>query len=346
MRIEQTELRDAGRQLLGDLGPGTNTGEALAAIRDAGWLALTASEAQGGLEQPFEAAAWLYLEIGHAISPAPLLPGLMAADAINAAQGYAGADEWIGRIAAGEPPAASLLCPTEAALNHADGMLSGALAMVQGAGSASHVLVAAPGIAALVPLDRDGVTVTPHTMWDATRELAEVSFDGVAIEAGDILAEGKAADVVIAAATTHLHFAIAGDCVGSATALLDQTVEYLKTRKQFDRPLAMFQALKHRCADLKAYIVAAEAMYFDGLAQYEDGTADPVTLARGVKALCSATFRDVAEESMQLHGGIGMTSEYPCHLYFKRALLNEHLASGNDACEVAVGQALQKEMAA
>ena len=146
------------------------------------------------------------------------------------------------------------------------------------------------------------------------------------------------ADEAIAALSTHLHFAIAADSVGAAETILELTVDYLKQRRQYDRPLAMFQALKHRCADLKTMIAAADALLAAHLRAAETG--DALTLGRGAKSIASATFRAVAEEAIQLHGGMGMTMEHPAHLYLKRALLNEHLASGDDACDLAVADAL------
>lgn len=320
MILEQAELRDSARDLLA----GTPRAQAAAAIRDAGWLALTAPEAQGGLEQPLAAAVWLYLELGRALSPAPLLPSLLAVDALAACPASAERDAWMERLAAGETMAVSLL---------ADGGERRMLA-VAGAAQASHALFIDPALVAAIPLDR--VSPIPRPTWDESRELAEIDLSDIAVEENWVLGRGPEAAAAVA---LHLHFAIAADCVGAADALLDQTVDYLKTRRQFDRPLAMFQALKHRCADLKTAVCAAEALLMRNLDAI-GASDDPLALARAAKSLASATFRAVAEESVQLHGGIGMTEEHPCHLFLKRALLNEQLASPDDACDVAVAQAL------
>lgn len=319
--LEQTELRDSARDLLAGLAPS----DAFAAIRDAGWLSLTAPEAAGGLEQPFEAACWLYRELGFALSPAPLLPALLAVEALAACTASAGRDDWIARTAAGEGPAVSLLDPLRAN--------DTALAAVQGIGRTSHVLVVTPLLVALAPIEH--VSVTPRVTWDKTRDLADVVLNGAPLT---ILAEGEAARNAATAASVHLHFALAADSVGAADAILGRTVDYLQMRRQFDRPLALFQALKHRCADLKTAIAAAEALLADYLKAADRG--DALAIARAAKALCSATFRDVAEDALQLHGGIGMTEEHPCHFYLKRALLNEHLGSANDACDVAMAEDL------
>ena len=136
-------------------------------------------------------------------------------------------------------------------------------------------------------------------------------------------------------------FALAADAIGGADALLKQTVEYLQTRVQFKRPLAMFQALKHRCADLKAATAAADAMLSDALHRVDGnlGGAEAELKAKGAKLLATTTFMRVAEEGLQLHGGIGMADEHPCHLYLKRALLSEQLGGANDsyAASIAAG---------
>jgi alkylation response protein AidB-like acyl-CoA dehydrogenase len=136
---------------------------------------------------------------------------------------------------------------------------------------------------------------------------------------------------------------LAADGVGGASAALEMTVEYLQARKQFGRPLAMFQALKHRCADLKTQIAAAEALFWSVAEARGDGAQDPLLAAAGAKSYAAEVFDAVAEEAIQLHGGIGLTAEHPCHLFLKRALLNEALAVGGDAWDAAVGaEALER----
>ena len=117
--------------------------------------------------------------------------------------------------------------------------------------------------------------------------------------------------------------------------MLDLTVDYLKLRKQFDRPLALFQALKHRVADLKVKIAAAEALLWQRAGQAD---LSPVE-AGALKALATQTYAEVGEEAIQLHGGIGLTQEHPCHLYLKRAFLNRTLCGDGDHWNEQAGRA-------
>src|SRR5205823_6224582 len=101
---------------------------------------------------------------------------------------------------------------------------------------------------------------TERKLWDESRRLFDVTFDDYKIDPSLIMARGDEAEALTRQLKGEMIFALAADSLGGATAILDRTVEYLNTRKQFDRPLGMFQALQHRCADLKVLIGAAEAL--------------------------------------------------------------------------------------
>ena len=97
------------------------------------------------------------------------------------------------------------------------------------------------------------------------------------------------------------------------------TVEYLKTRQQFDQKLAEFQALQHRCARLFADVERTLSVVQAALRALDAEEADASLLSSGAKAMASETARHVTEEALQLYGGLGMTEEQDIGLYFKRA---------------------------
>ena len=101
------------------------------------------------------------------------------------------------------------------------------------------------------------------------------------------------------------------------------TIDYLKTRRQFDRPLAMFQALKHRVADLKVEHRRGRGAALGARRVRRSTLAEMGAL----KALATRVYAEIAEEAIQLHGGIGLTQEHPCHLFLKRAFLNARWAA-------------------
>ncbi|MBW8783704.1 MAG: acyl-CoA/acyl-ACP dehydrogenase [Novosphingobium sp.] len=321
--IERAELHDAAAKAFpaSELRPQRDSG--WQQIAELGWLLLPLPEDDGGLGLGRDSAAALQFELGKALATVPLLPALLSAGAIGRCLGLADKSGVIERAVSGEFVTCSLLPGYD--VSSEGERLNGRMAGVPDADMASHVLVATGNVAALVPLTAGGVTATETPMWDETRRLFDISFDEVAIDPALILARGNAAAGLGESLQGELLIGLAADSLGGAEAVLAMTVDYLKQRRQFDRPLAMFQALKHRCADLKTQIAAAEALLWARAADNRATLADLGAL----KALACEVYRFTTEEAIQLHGGIGLTDEYPAHLFMKRAHLN--IALGGDA---------------
>ncbi|MES0872439.1 acyl-CoA dehydrogenase family protein [Sinimarinibacterium thermocellulolyticum] len=326
MTPELAELRDSARQVLAAEGLAAPEDKTWPLARDLGWLLVAVPEAQGGLGQGLAGACAFHVEMGRSLCAAPYLPAMLAMEAVI----HAGREDWIERLGSTALATASLADATDTPLTISDDkVVSGAVTAVPSADRAGHVLVcsAAGDAVALVPLAQPGVTLRFRESWDTTRRLFDLRFDGVALDPSWVLARGDEARVLGRRLATHRDFALAADAVGGAAAALEMTIEYLKTRRQFGRPLALFQALKHRCADLKARIAAAEALLADSIVRV--GTrvhgAEAERLGKAVKHFATAAYAAVAEDMLQLHGGIGMTAEHACHLFLKRALLNEQL---------------------
>ncbi|MFE9459064.1 acyl-CoA dehydrogenase family protein [Streptomyces californicus] len=168
----------------------------------------------------------------------------------------------------------------------------------------------------LVPGDAAGVVRTRLTALDETRPLARVELretpaellgaDDTADAAGALAATGRTAAALLAA-----------EAVGTAASALERTVEYVKTREQFGRPIGSFQAVKHRLADLYVRVEAARSAAYHAA---RDPEAGPLALAQALEAA-----RITTGEAIQLHGGIGFTWEHVAHRYFKRAAGDELL---------------------
>ncbi len=330
--IALEELRDAASKAFpaDQLTPPRD--EAWRTMAEMGWLMLELPEELGGLGLGRDAAAAIHYEVGKVLPSAPLAPALLGLQAIAAAPALADQHGWIERICAGEYVPLHLL-PAQLEIA-ADGTLSGMIPGVLEADMASYVLAGSTDRYVLIPLTAPGVTLAEHPLWDASRRMFDVNLAGYRVDPALIVAEGDAARALHDQLAVSAQLALAADCLGAAQALLAMTIDYLKTRRQFDRPLAMFQALKHRVADLKVQLTAAEALLWSTLA------GDPTPLEMGaMKAHCARVFRTVAEEAIQLHGGIGLTEEHPCHRFFKRAFLNCQLCGGIDYWEEAAGRA-------
>ncbi|WP_276145851.1 acyl-CoA dehydrogenase family protein, partial [Streptomyces europaeiscabiei] len=112
---------------------------------------------------------------------------------------------------------------------------------------------------------------------------------------------------------------LASEQLGLAEWTLTETVRYLKERKQFNRPVGGFQALKHRLAQLWLEVVNLRAAARNAADQLATGSDDADLAVAVAQAFAAPVAVHAAEEALQLHGGIGMTWEHPVHLYLKRA---------------------------
>lgn len=288
---------------------------------DLGAAGLLVPESLGGAGASAREAAVVAEEIGRAIAPVPFLSSaVLATTALLAA----GDTATVTALAAGECTAALAVPLTTAPGDRIDGVgvgadgLTGTVTSVAGAGGADLLVVPVAGPDGVelhvVSLDAPGVAVTPVLTLDMTRALADVRFAGAASTRvdGDGAAALQSALHTGAALLAAEQFGIAGWC-------LDTTVEYVKGRKQFGRAIGSYQAIKHRIVEMWLQVGNAGAAARYAADTCARGDDDAPIAAAVAAAYCSDAAVRVAEECLQLHGGIGMTWEYPAHLYLKRA---------------------------
>jgi alkylation response protein AidB-like acyl-CoA dehydrogenase len=339
MSTDLNELHESARQVLSEVGLAAAEDKAWPIVVDLGWLLVAVPEALGGLELGFPSTCAIYTELGRSLASAPYLPATLAIAAVCASE-RSDREGWVQKLTSSDYVTVPL---ADCSLTVAEGpsgkaRAKGLATAVPSADKASHVLVCASDgdCVALAPIEQPGVELIARPTWDATRRLFDVRFAELEIDEKLVLAHGPAAQALTRKISTERDFGLAADSVGGASALLEMTVEYLQTRRQFGRPLALFQALKHRCADLKAQTAAAEALLLDNLNRTADriGTPEAAVMGKAAKYLACSVYSRVAEEALQLHGGIGMTSEHPCHLFLKRAMLNEQLGENPDRYEL------------
>ncbi|MEA1652876.1 acyl-CoA dehydrogenase family protein [Nitrospirillum sp. BR 11164] len=286
-----------------------------ATVASLGWPGLAVAQADGGLGLGLEALAVLHEELGRRTAPIPLLSTLLVADVLGRAP-EAVRDRWLPGLVSGEVFAA-YAPTTRLAGEH----LTGEVGHILNGESADVFLLGLKGgRLALVARDAPGVTVTPVATVDHTRGLAHLVLRDVAVHL---------LPVHQAVADRHAALALACDSLGGAAAVLEKTIDYLKVRTQFDQPIGRFQALKHRVADHKLRLEVARALVAQALSA--DGDEDQALgLAQLARASANAAYVAVADDAVQLHGGIGFTWELDIHLYLKRARLNRVLFGGDD----------------
>ncbi|MEU6610049.1 acyl-CoA dehydrogenase family protein [Streptomyces shenzhenensis] len=260
-------------------------------------------------------AAVVLEELGRSVAPVPYLTSaVVATEALLAC----GADDLLARLAS-----ATTIGVLAVGLHTAPGAPVARVRLEGGAlhGELTGIADAAVADVLLVPADDGGLyavdsaaaTVVPQVSLDLTRPVARVVLDGVRGERRLGAAEPAVRRALRAGAGL-----LASEQLGVAEWALAETVRHLKERRQFDRPVGGFQALKHRLAQLWLQVVhlrAAARAAADALAT---GTDTDVAVAVAQAYAAPVAVR-AAEEALQLHGGIGMTWEHPVHLYLKRA---------------------------
>jgi len=291
------DLRDSVRGFLDKHAPLRGDGDTWPRLStELGLPGLAVAEAHGGSGGSWLELAVVLEETGRCLLRAPYLSTVVAAAAVT------GADDLLTSLADGSTRAALALDEDV----QVDGdRVSGTLAQVVDAPGADLLLVRTGGALYAV----EGFEVEPLTTLDETRPQGRVVLTRAPARAvGDA---DRARDL--------LHLGLAAESVGAMRRCLELTVEHLKVREQFGRPLGSFQALRHRVADLTvATEAAASSTWYAAKAAADDAPHLPVA-APLAKATAADAFAQVAGETIQLHGGIGFTWEHDAHLFFKRA---------------------------
>ena len=334
---------------------GTLDSRAWGALAELGVLGLTISPAHGGFGEGPASLLPVHRELGRGLVSEPVIPSAVMGAALLDACRDAVRARWLPGIASGEiiasvawqEPGRRYDADPQAcrATRDADGWrLQGAKHLVWHGAAATHWLISArdaSGQAALfaVPAGTSGVRVTDTPTLDGAR-CARLDLDGARLSHDALLVQGEAADAALARAIEWGMAALCGHAAGAMERLLEITVEYLRTRKQFGQVLASFQVLQHRLAEMLVARELALSMAYVAVAAL--GEPDPVQRRRmlaSAKLEAARTGRLVAQLAVQLHGGMGMTDELEVGDYFKRLTMVD-LLLGDTAEQLAVLETL------
>jgi alkylation response protein AidB-like acyl-CoA dehydrogenase len=201
-------------------------------------------------------------------------------------------------------------------MNAVNGKLKGEKLFVTDAAVADWIIVVARNGVFLVDAKASGVRIAPMLGMDLTRKIYCVQFDDTPAEKlGEVSGVSKALDVATAA--------IAAEMVGGMQRTLDLTVEYAKTRKQFGKPIGMFQAVQHQCADMYLETESSRSALYYAAWALEENAPDAASAASIAKIYASDASRTVGDRGIQVHGGMGFTWENDIHLYYRRAKASE-----------------------
>ena len=304
-----------------------------------GWPALAVPEELGGLGQQLIDLAIVAIEHGRLLLPSPFIPSVVVADAL-AGKPSTGRPEMLSELLAGSvTPAwafgerarpwsvASLGLRAQA--TPTGYVLAGEKAHVQDAGSAHWLLVDAvlDGQASrfVVPAGTAGMTLHREQTLDITRAYYDISFDQVAIPRECLFATGSEAAQAMEHSMQMATVLACAELVGIGQRLLEMTVQYVKDRVQFGRPIGSFQAVKHKCATMRMWVQAATAATYYAAMSVDDRADDRARAVSVAKVYTSEVICRAAGEALQLHGGVGFTWEHDLHLYIRRAKANAML---------------------
>jgi len=349
---ERSAIRDSFARLLAERGTEADVrrvmdseqgydAELWSAIGELGLAGLVTPVEYGGAGGGPEDIEALMEEAGAALLCAPLLSSaVLAAGILANSTDQAAKARLLPQIAAGER-IATVALTGEKGLWTADDVgvsagrageawrLDGVASYVTHGAQADILLVVARADGQLATFEVDprgsGVTVTPLVTLDWTQPMAKIAFAGAAakpIQGAGAEALEKTLDLA--------RVALAGEQAGAARRVFDYTIDYLKTRVQFGRPIGGFQALKHMAADLLIEVESATSAARQAAAALARGSANAPVLVNLAAFACADAYSEVAATSVQMHGGIAFTWAHPAHLYLRRARADARLLGASD----------------
>jgi alkylation response protein AidB-like acyl-CoA dehydrogenase len=310
-----------------------------------GWTSLLVSESDGGVSISSSGLVDLTLaayEFGRHAAPGPLVSTNVVAGALSAAGGdkdliaglvagtsigtwciaEAGPNDWLSNLA------------FDIAIQGDELVLNGVKRPVESANKASHLLVTGrtgDGLTqVIVPATAQGVSMIPMRGVDLTKRFSVVKFDNVRVPAASVLGGVGQAAVDVERQLQHALVILNAEAVGAMQSAFDMTVEWAFDRYSFGRPLASYQALKHRFAYLATWLQASHAISDEAARAVTEGRPDAGELVSAAKAYIGEYGAELVQDCVQLHGGIGVTYEHDLHLFLRRLTLTRALLGTPD----------------
>lgn len=330
-----------------------------AAAAELGWTGLLVPEASGGWAPSPPSLGVVELALvaevlGGSVAPGPLHPVSVVADALVRAGTPAQQARWLPGLVAGGIVAAWAHAPVGVddvvAERSPDGWrLRGTVAPVEAAAEAALVLVTAATpqgpTQLLVPLHGPGRRVEALESLDLVRTYGAVHLDDVVLDDDAVLGAPGGAAALLERQLALALVLQAAEATGSALVVLEATVAYLVDRTSFGRPLASYQALQHRVADLRLWVEAAQATTDAAVDAVAHDAPGALRLARIANGYVGDRLPELVQDCVQLHGSIGVTWEHDLHLHLRRITV-DRVALGDPAHQRrAVGLAVLEEAA-
>ena len=341
---EQKQLRDEARKFLAEKcppkavravldGKATYDRDLWKGLAEMGFLGVAIPEAYGGAGAGHLELCVIAEEMGRALAPVPFSSTVyLAAEATLLAGSEAQKQKWLPKIASGEAIGTLALfegkggpSPQAIKLSASGGSLNGIKKPVPDGAIADFAIVAARTAASgrdtdislfLVDMKAQGVDVKALSNVDPTRGQAEITFKNCKAEPLGAAGEGfSVVSQVLDRAAVLLSF----EQVGGADRALEMGRDYALDRIAFGRPIGSFQAIKHMLADMYVSATLARSNCYYGAWALSTNASELPEAAAAARISATQAFQHCAKNNIQVHGGMGFTWEFDCHLYYRRA---------------------------
>ncbi len=301
-------------------------------IAEMGWTAAAIPEKHGGLGLSYLELCVIAEELGRVVAPVPFSSSVyLATEALLLAGNDAQRQAWLPKLASGAAIGTFALAegpgqpsPSRLATSYDNGAITGAKLPVADGDVANFAVVVAKcdqgdgASLCLVPLDSEGVTRAKVETLDPTRSHARIDFDGAAAELVGVAGEGWALTRRILDRAAVL---FAWEQVGGANAALEQAKEYAMGRFAFGRPIAGFQAIKHKLANIYVKNTLARSNCYYGAWALSTDASELSLAAATARVSAIQAYYFASKENIQTHGGMGFTWEFDCQFHYRRAKL-------------------------
>lgn len=299
------------------------------AMLDLGWCGLHLPEEVGGLDLDWVSVCLLQEQMGRRLACVPFFDStVLSATALKLSLPQPRAAHCLAQIAQEKAVAAMAFNAQNAVATPTDKgwQLEGQWHAVGSAQLADVLILPAhspSGETLLFALEAHeaGLQIKPQQTLDMTRCMAQIQAQGLEVQSEHCLAQGQVAENLLMQIKCLGAIGLAAEQVGVAQQCLDMALAYVLERQQFGRPIASFQAIKHRCAQMLIEVESARSAVYGAacLADAQPELSSLIVSAAQARVAATEASQFCARENLQLHGGVGFTWEYDPHFYLRRA---------------------------
>lgn len=332
-------------------------------LAELGFMAITVPEAYGGLEMGPLTLVPILEELGRAVIPGPYIETVAFAAPILEKYGATEQKEtYLPKLAIGASKFSLALLEGNGELSPSniqvratkkgnDYILDGEKILVAHADFADTLIVVVRTgdqeqdiSLLLVDTASTNLQLEKQVSMDETRKMLKVSFRDVVVPSSKLIGPENAGWDILQDGIHRLNTAWSSNMVGGLEQIVDSATEYAKTREQFGQPIGRFQAIKHKIVDMKMNLETSRSLSYYAAWALENNADDLVESIAMARSFITEAFIQAANDNIQVHGGMGFTWEFDCHLFLKHAIsIENYLGSPDDYREILVSELVKEK---